>query len=223
MCVLAVTPFLFAKQSSHLKVGNHLSIINQDALLELESDSGGLLLPRLALNATNSPSPLSKHVKGMFVYDTVYSAVGTTDSLAVSPGIYYNDGTQWIKVAAENEPATPKFFYMPPVVLPTDTTDHSLYDAYNAATGVYTVNLYNRYESQYTLASATSSTSNSGAATPLPLYLQSDLEYFITYYDSSVFDLVKVDNNGVLTYTLKPAPLPISAKTFMTIVFKVNY
>jgi hypothetical protein len=59
-----------------------------NSLLELESNNKGLLLPRLALTSTANPSPTSAHVQGMFVYNTA-----TIND--VTPGIYYNDGTQW--------------------------------------------------------------------------------------------------------------------------------
>jgi len=64
------------------------------AVLELKSDSLGLLLTRVALSKLNLPDPLSAHVKGMVVYNT------TTDlANNLQPGLYYDDGTQWISVS----------------------------------------------------------------------------------------------------------------------------
>ena len=67
---------------------------NPDALLDVDASvsTGGLLLPRLALTATNNAAPLSAHVAGMTVYNT--STVND-----VTPGFYYNDGTAWIKLS----------------------------------------------------------------------------------------------------------------------------
>lgn len=65
--------------------------VNPDAVLEVESVNKGLLMPRIALTATTNAAPLSAHVEGMFVYNTA-----TTGD--VTPGNYYNDGTQWVKV-----------------------------------------------------------------------------------------------------------------------------
>lgn len=45
-------------------------IPNADAILELESSNKGLLLPRVELDSTGLPSPLSSHVQGMTVYNT---------------------------------------------------------------------------------------------------------------------------------------------------------
>ncbi len=80
-----------------LKVGTNPVIINGNAILELESNNKGILLPRLGLTATNNFSPLSAFVAGMFVYNTNTAGAGVT---AVSPGVYYSDGTQWVKLSA---------------------------------------------------------------------------------------------------------------------------
>lgn len=64
---------------------------NRDAIIELESDSKGLLHTRVALSRTTIATPLSAHVQGMMVYNTA-----TAND--VMPGIYYNDGSKWVFV-----------------------------------------------------------------------------------------------------------------------------
>ncbi len=76
---------------SQVKVGNNPASINPNSVLEIESTNKGLLLPRLSLSSTTSATPLSSFVSGMFVYNT--STVND-----VSQGIYYSDGTKWIRV-----------------------------------------------------------------------------------------------------------------------------
>jgi hypothetical protein len=57
-----------------------------------------MLLPRMALSATNSFAPMTAHVAGM----TVYNTATVSD---VTPGFYFNDGSQWIRIEnAANEP-----------------------------------------------------------------------------------------------------------------------
>ncbi|WP_344823261.1 hypothetical protein, partial [Rurimicrobium arvi] len=73
---------------------------NANAILDLESNRRGLLLPRIALTATNSASPLSAHVQGMAVYNTATAGSGST---AVIPGYYINDGTKWIRLISKGE------------------------------------------------------------------------------------------------------------------------
>ncbi|OJV50778.1 MAG: hypothetical protein BGO31_07215 [Bacteroidetes bacterium 43-16] len=62
-----------------------------NAVLELESNNKGLLLPRVALTALNTAAPLTAHVAGM----TVYNTASTAD---VTPGYYYNNGSQWVRI-----------------------------------------------------------------------------------------------------------------------------
>ncbi|MGX7668166.1 hypothetical protein [Flavobacterium pedocola] len=74
-------------------VGIDITNPNTNAALDIYSPSNGVLLTRLPLVTTDSPSPLSTHVEGMTTYNTVNSA--TVTSTSVSEGIYYNDGTKW--------------------------------------------------------------------------------------------------------------------------------
>lgn len=67
---------------------------NSNALLDIDASTtaGGLLLPRVALTGTANEAPLSAHVQGMTVYNTATAG-------NVTPGYYYNDGTQWVRIA----------------------------------------------------------------------------------------------------------------------------
>ncbi|SBW06045.1 hypothetical protein [uncultured Dysgonomonas sp.] len=189
-------------------------IPNADALLDLtETSTGtsskGLLLPRVSLSSTALASPLSAHVAGMTVYNTATAG-------DVTPGHYYNDGNKWVKLFPEVSSVTPKFFYMPSIVLPTDTADPS----YNSGTQEFTVNLHELYIEQFGLTKSTSSVKGVGATT-LPVLTSDALEYFITYYDNTVFQNVTLSNVGVLKYKLF-TQFTYSEKTFMNIVFKVK-
>lgn len=67
-----------------------------DASLELGATDKGLLLNRVALTDTASSAPLSAHVTGMTVYNTATAG-------DVTPGYYYNNGTQWIRIGNPDE------------------------------------------------------------------------------------------------------------------------
>lgn len=187
---------------------------NQDALLDLKQNSSGtstkgFLLPRVSLSSTTSPAPLSQMVEGMTVYNTATNA-------DVVPGYYYNDGNKWIKLLSNDSEAMPHFFYMPSIVLPIDTSNPS----YDSADNQFKIDLYALYIEQFKLNNQSSSTKSPGASS-LPTVASSDLEYFITYYDNTVFKDVTVNNNGLLKYKLNPT-ITLSEKTFMNIVFKVK-
>jgi len=96
---LALAALLAGSQTSaQMNIGS-TSAPNANAALQITSTNKGLLLPTLALTATNSASPLSAFVAGMTVYNT---AVAGTSPNNVTPGLYYCDGSQWLKLSTSN-------------------------------------------------------------------------------------------------------------------------
>lgn len=85
-------------QQQRVSDGTAPAATNADALLDLQTTNKGLLLPRVPLVMTTNPSPLSAHVKGMYVYNTATAG-------DVTPGPYSNDGTRWQKVLTDPYPA----------------------------------------------------------------------------------------------------------------------
>lgn len=63
--------------------------------LDITSTDKGLLIPRVALTATNSASPISSPATSLLVYNTATAGSGGT---AVSPGFYFWNGTSWINI-----------------------------------------------------------------------------------------------------------------------------
>jgi hypothetical protein len=92
---------LAAPLKAQVTIGSQ-SAPDPNAVLDLRSNSNrGFLLPRVTLDSLHSPAPLSAHVQGMFVYNTA----AAND---VMPGIYYNDGTQWVQsVGSYGTPTAP--------------------------------------------------------------------------------------------------------------------
>lgn len=74
--------------------------VNQQSILHLQSAASnkGFLLTRLELQSVDLPAPLAAHVAGMIVYNT--ATAGTTPN-DVTPGLYYNNGTIWIKMTTK--------------------------------------------------------------------------------------------------------------------------
>ena len=192
-----------------------------NALLDLKqnldkSSTRGFLLPRVKFVGTSVSTPLSEPIEGMFVYNIADNPSGSDGTDGVTEGIYYNDGTKWIRVSSSDNST---FFYMPPFLLPTDPNDLISTATYDSSTQTFSVNLYNEYYSQFKLTSTASST-RSGVAS-LPVLPSTALEYFITYYDNSVFSDVTVDATGILKYKVISGSV-ITDKTFMNIVLKAN-
>ncbi len=194
--VLILTTVFFSHLNAQVTIGSNAEP-NANAVLDLISNSNkGLLLPRVALTATNLPNPLSAHVAGMTVYNTATSP-GTVDvEYYVSPGLYYNDGTKWVRLPL----GYTNWFYMPSVSFDTSVN----------ATG-QTKNLYDLYLKQFTgqvAGKSTAGTSGSGSlirsdGAPIKIpYIPSanELYYYITDYDTAVFANISISASGVMTY-----------------------
>lgn len=156
---------------------------NANAVLDLISNGNkGLLMPRVALTATNDPSPLSAHTVGMIVYNTATSGGSISFEYYVSPGLYYNDGSKWVRLPL----GYTNWFYMPSISFDTSTT----------GTG-RTKNLYTLYYNQF----KTPAIKSSGAPSSVPyMPAATDLYYYITDYDTNVFANVSITASGVMTY-----------------------
>ena len=121
----------------------------------------------------------------------------------------------------------PNFFYMPAVIFDTSVT------------GTATRDLYQEYVNQFTGGSKTVATAVSypishgpagtvpiiysggivgsiGAPADISVLNQSDMYYYVTYYDEEVFENLSISADGKLTYKVKANALPNS---YMNIVF----
>lgn len=271
---------------------------DRSAAVEIKSASRGLLIPRVALMATNVPDPVDNPAESLMVYNTNTTITGDND---VTPGYYYwkrdniinptpgkwmrlgNDmeaenglyiddlkiglggelnketiitqGAHDFTIATETgnliitdlskegvqehdsagvtqdhllavgndnvvkalKAAMPKFFYMPSIVMPTAEDQFVTGDGFTEFNGVFTVNLYDRYTTQF----RNPSVKNPNITTTLPVLPATELDYYITWYDNTVFENVSVTDTGILTYTIS-ATADITMGTFMNIVFAVK-
>lgn len=85
---------------SQVKIGDNPTTINDNSIFEVESTNKGILLPRVALTATNAVAPLFAHVAGMTIYNT--ATAGTAPNNVV-PGYYYNNGSAWVRLITDND------------------------------------------------------------------------------------------------------------------------
>ncbi|MBB6681054.1 hypothetical protein H4O20_06325 [Aequorivita sp. 609] len=96
--------FVLFYQNTIAQVGVGTTNPNTNAVLEVHSSpgaEGGLLLPSVALSSTDSFLPLSAHVAGMLVYNTV--TAGSAPNI-VTPGYYFNNGVNWVRIADASVP-----------------------------------------------------------------------------------------------------------------------
>lgn len=79
------------------QVGFGTSTLNDDSAIEIGTNTStkGLLLSRIYLVDCATAAPLTAHEEGMIVYNLATSGSGV---LSVTPGFYYNNGYQWIRL-----------------------------------------------------------------------------------------------------------------------------
>ena len=98
LLALLLFPTLFFAQ-----VGVGTLTPDASAKLQVDSANKGFLQPRVALNSTNkADNTISSPATGLMVYNTATAGSGET---AVTPGVYYNNGTAWQRVANQAEVA----------------------------------------------------------------------------------------------------------------------
>lgn len=100
--------------------------------------------------------------------------------------------------------AMPTFFYMPSIVFDISTA------------GTFQRNLHSIYIDQFTNPPVVSE----GATQGIPTLPANQLEYYVTYYDTDVFNIHGIDANGILHYTVLSTSA--TAASFMNIVFVVK-
>ncbi len=76
-----------------------INTTSPNGILDINSATHGVVLPRIALTATNVSTPVSSPqgdpiVAGTVVYNTATTNTGSND---VNPGIYVWDGSKWLK------------------------------------------------------------------------------------------------------------------------------
>lgn len=165
----------------------------------------GVLITRMSgdeLKAKDALYGSSQH--STLIYATaVPGSASTKTSNIKAPGFYYYDNGTGKWEAVIKEAVTPKFFYMPSVLVNTTTL------------GVKTMDLHAVYTSQFTNPPVKST----GSAGSIPTLAKDKLEYYITYYDTALLRNVSIDANGLMSYEVYGNA---SDASFMNIVFVVK-
>lgn len=119
----------------------------------------------------------------------------------------------------------PKFFYMPSIIVPTTNSQFvaintSAGESFNDANRTGILNLYERYKVQFGTTGTVLQPSSPNAPT-LPVLPASELHYYVTWYDVNVFESVRLDANGKMTYVVKLGA-DVTLGSFMNIIFAVK-
>ena len=96
MKIYIILFLLIALNSIYAQVG--IGTISPNGALDVVSTNDGLLIPRVALSATNVATVTTPTISEL-IYNTFTSAVGPNQ---VTPGFYYWNGSLWNKLAVGN-------------------------------------------------------------------------------------------------------------------------
>jgi len=119
------------------KIGTNSMTIDPNAVLELESTTKGLLLPRVPLTSTSSILPMTGTIKaGMTIYNTATAG-------DVTPGFYYWNSAEWIRIAGTSSPTFTGTPVAPTASLGTNTTQLATTAFVAAAAGASVVDAIN--------------------------------------------------------------------------------
>ena len=106
LLVLAITGSLFATTAhAQLKLGTNPTTINAGSILEMESATRGMLMPRVPLTTTTTWAPIAgSPAAGMTVYN-ITAGITSSNTLYPANGIgeYFWDGTGWISKKAGSQ------------------------------------------------------------------------------------------------------------------------
>jgi hypothetical protein len=80
-------------------VGIGTNLPNSSAKLDISATDKGLLIPQVALTASNAAGPIASPATSLLVYNT--ATAGSVPN-NVTPGYYYWDGTKWVKIMTNN-------------------------------------------------------------------------------------------------------------------------
>ncbi len=165
-------------------------------------DKAGITVPLLSGDQIEAIH--SDNIKqGTLVYSTSPSTAVSKDVYGIGYWFWKNNTDKWEPINSNS----PTFFYSPSVVVSTDISDP----------GFGTIDLYNNYKSQFKAPMV----SSVGSAGYINTYNNNQLEYYVTWYDPSVFTNVAISEAGILTYQLSVGA-DTSKPSYMNVVFVVK-
>lgn len=219
---LSIVLTVFAIEAySQVGIGNTTPAATLDvtATATDKSTAEGFVGPRLTgnqLTAKNAQYGTDQNATIVYITEAATATTGKTKNVK-TPGYYFYDaGAEsssglWVPFTDNSK----EQFYIPTILLPTDSYTLPDSENYSYANTKFSVNLYNIYKSQLDTPKAVSSpTASLQTGTTA-----SDFNYFVLYYDTSVFTGVTISAAGVLAYGLS-AGYTLSDKTFMSIVIR---
>ncbi len=97
LSLLIIISSVLTTLAQNVGISNTGATPDASAMLDVASTSKGVLLPRVALTASNVAAPIVAPLTSLLVYNTATAGIAPND---VKPGYYYWDGTKWVSVGS---------------------------------------------------------------------------------------------------------------------------
>jgi hypothetical protein len=91
---LGVVCIVFSANSQSVGISSTVVTPDASSMLDIQATNKGLLIPRVALTATNNAAPIAAPATSLMVYNTATAGVAPNN---VTPGYYYWNGTMWVR------------------------------------------------------------------------------------------------------------------------------
>lgn len=99
-CIVIFFIISYSLQAQNVGIGAASFTPNASAGLDVDFVDKGLLIPRVALTATNAVAPITAAATSILVYNTATAGAAPNN---VTPGYYYWDGANWLRFFTGNE------------------------------------------------------------------------------------------------------------------------
>ena len=233
---LNILTFLFLGSclNSFAQVGIGTSSPNATLDVSIDSnykngDKAGVAFPLMTGNQIEAMSTTNLKA-GTLIYSTAVSTATSKDVDDIGYWYWTGDSVKGWEPINSSKSNYVSYFYAPSIILPTSSLEISTNAnddiSYNTNTKIYTVKLFSIYQKQFSMQGETASIKSAvknPLATSLPTHNSTDLDYYITYFDNTVFipTSVQITNSGVLSYQIVDNPA-VTENTFMNIIYKVK-
>ena len=102
---------VLAANAQSVGINSDGSSPNSSAMLDVKSSTKGFLPPRVTLTGTTDVSTIASPATGLFVYNTATAGVSPSN---VTAGLYYYDGSKWVRIINQQPDATIEFNQLTP-------------------------------------------------------------------------------------------------------------
>jgi hypothetical protein len=87
--------FAYLNGVAQVAINTTGAVPNASSMLDVTSTNTGILIPRIALTATNAAGPVTAPATSLLVYNTATAGASPNN---VTPGYYYWNGTAWVRL-----------------------------------------------------------------------------------------------------------------------------